>query len=176
MAGKKASTKKKKKAKAGPVTKAPKAPGAPAATEGIGHNTKIPGANEITRCKARVAKLKEQKAEANAKFMSDIKGVYQEYGDRWGMKIASVRTVMDKAEAEEAFNNMLREADSKKRHDMHRLMAGAAEAFPEDSPMGAWCRAQAEVLDELIENEPEAEEPEEEPKPEGTEAVLETAD
>lgn len=120
---------------------------ASAADAGIGHNNKIPPASEIERCKKRVDALKESKATANAKHMADIKGVYSEYGDKWGMTIGAVRIVLGQAEAQEKFAEMMAEADTKKRDDITRLMAGVATAPAfEGKPAGVWARAQAEVF------------------------------
>lgn len=121
---------------------------AKAATAAIGHNTRIPKASEMTGYFSRLDALMTAKNEANAKYMSDIKAVYEEAANKFGSSRKLMRRLYAKKKAEDAFAEEMAELEVKERDDMDRLMLGALRAFGpnedenlESTPFGDWLAA-----------------------------------
>lgn len=136
-----AKIKKQKAAKAtdGEATEGEKTAGA--AVAAIGHNTRIPSAKEVAGYFKRLDAVFTSKNEANAKHMSDIKGIYEEAAGKFGVSRKLVRRLYAKKNAEEAFQDEIDELEPKEKDDLDRIMLGAAKAFGDDSPFGVWLKA-----------------------------------
>lgn len=116
-----------------------------AADSSIGHNSKVPTQKDLEGYFGRLDNLHVQKNEANARYMSDIKGVMEEAANKFGCGRKIVRIIYNKKRAEEAFADNVAEFENKDRDDMDRIMAGAAKLFGEDTAFGAWLTAQGNV-------------------------------
>ena len=136
---------------------------------GIGHNTKIPTKKELEGFKSRLDKLFEEKAEKNATFMSDIKGVYGEMASKFGTSRKIARMFYNIAKSQESLADEFAEFEAKEREDMDRLIA-AGQSFGKDTPFGAWCLAQGEI--EIPDDAPKAEIVQPAPKQSAAEAAL----
>jgi uncharacterized protein (UPF0335 family) len=111
---------------------------------GIGHNTKIPSKKDLSGFMVRLDKLHEEKAEKNAAFMSDIKGIYGEMAAKFGVSRKISRMFYGIAKSQESLADQMAEFEKKEKDDMDRLIA-AGQSFGSDTPFGAWCIAQGDI-------------------------------
>lgn len=144
MAGKKGTAAKTSKKKIKPAPKGKAASPGPA-DQSPGANLKIPTQKELEGFIKRLDDLWTQKGEANARYMSDIKAVYEEAANKFGCGRKIIRVIYGKKRAEESFADTVAEYENKDKDDMDRIMAGAAKLFGDDSPFGAWLNAQGKV-------------------------------